>query len=169
MKASAWILGLLVILAASPLTAAPAELAVSAGQYNVLDGGGGAEAGVELRFAPQRFQLWPSFIPDPIPVVGAMVTSKSLAYGYAGFRLDYPVGPRWLVTPGLAAGLFRKGDGRDLGGPVEFRSSIEVAWRLGPASRLGLAFYHLSNAVLYHHNPGSESLVLSWTQVLGSR
>jgi lipid A 3-O-deacylase len=165
MKAPWWILVLLAILSilpARPAAAAPAELALSAGEHNVLDGGDGSEAGIEIRFAPQRFHVWPTFIPDPVPVAGVMVTSKSLAYGYAGFRLNFPAGIRWVVTPGFAAGVFRQGNGRDLGGPVEFRSSIEVAYRLAGPSRLGVAFYHLSNAGLYSHNPGSESLVLSW-------
>jgi lipid A 3-O-deacylase len=168
MNSTGLILGLLVILAVlAPGAAVAAELALSAGVHNVVDGGDSGEAGLELRGAPFHVPYLPRFVPDPVPVAGFMVTSESLAYGFAGFRVDVPAGERWLLTPGFAAGVFRRGDGADLGGPVEFRSSLEVAYRLGAASRLGLAFYHLSNAGLYDHNPGSESLVLSWTVRLG--
>jgi lipid A 3-O-deacylase len=162
-----WMLLSFFVFTAAPRAAAAAELALSAGEHNVLDGGDSTEVGLELRGAPFHLAFLPRFIPDPVPVAGGMATSKSLGYGYLGFRLDVPLGERWLVTPGFAAGVFRKGDGADLGGPVEFRSSIEAAYRLTAASRLGLAFYHLSNAGLYGHNPGSESLVLAWTMGLG--
>jgi hypothetical protein len=44
-----------------------------------------------------------------------------------------------------------------------------VSYRLESGDRLGLSLYHLSNADLYHRNPGSESLVLSYTAALGRR
>jgi hypothetical protein len=46
---------------------------------------------------------------------------------------------------------------------IEFRSGIELSRRLGERSRLGVSFFHLSNAALYNFNPGSESLVLTYT------
>jgi hypothetical protein len=162
-----WFASFLLLMTAVPAAAAPPEIAVSAGQHNILDGGDGGELGVELRGAPYRLTFLPPFVPGLIPVAGVMMTSKSLAYGYAGLRADLLLGGRWVLTPGFAAGLYRQGDGADLGGPVEFRSSIELAYRLGAASCLGLGFYHLSNAGLYSLNPGSESLILSWTVGLG--
>jgi hypothetical protein len=63
-------------------------------------------------------------------------------------------------VPFTGAGLYEEGDGKDLGGPVEFRSGLEVAVRAGARWWVGLSYYHLSNAVLYDRNPGEESLVL---------
>jgi hypothetical protein len=79
-----------------------------------------------------------------------------------------------VATPGFAAGLFHRGGGQNLGGPVEFRSSIELAYRFGDGSRLGLNLSHLSNGGFYDRNPGTESLVLVWSaafkgHVLSSR
>ena len=69
-------------------------------------------------------------------------------------------GEHWGISIGFGVGLWDSGDGLDLGGPVEFRSSIELFTELTERSRLGLTFYHLSNAGLYEDNPGSNSLVL---------
>jgi hypothetical protein len=157
---------LLIIFNAVPSIAA--DLAVSAGTFNILDGGGAGEAGLELRGAPLQLHFLPRFLPDPVPVAGVMATSQSLAYGYAGLRFDFPLDDRWVLTPGFAAGLFRQGDGPNLGGLVEFRSSLELARRLGAGSRLGIGFFHLSNAGIYKGNPGSESLVLTFSFGLGS-
>ena len=165
-----WMFVFVAFLMVRPATAQPTALAVSAGEHNVLrNKGDGGEVGAELRFTPHRLGFLPRFIPDFIPVIGAMGTAKGIFYGYAGFRLDFPVADRWVTTIGFGAGNYHHGDGKKLGGPVEFRSSIELARRLGERSRLGLALYHLSNAGLYEHNPGSESLVLDWTIGFGGR
>jgi hypothetical protein len=160
----------LMIGAPAPLRAEPAAVAVDAGEHNVLrNKGDGGEVGAEVRFTPYRFSFMPQVIPDLVPVLGAMRTSKGTLYEYAGFRLDFPVAERWVTTIGFGAGNYHHGDGKKLGGPVELRSGIELARRFGAGSRLGLCLYHLSNAGLYEHNPGSESLVLDWTIGLGGR
>jgi lipid A 3-O-deacylase len=170
---SVFVAFLMVFLIGRPAAAQPAvfsAFAFTAGEHDVLrnqeDGG---EVGAELRFREVHLGFLPRFIPDFIPVLGAMRQSKGIVYGYAGFRLDVPVSERWVTTIGFGAGNYHHGEGKKLGGPVEFRSSIELARRFGESSRLGLALYHLSNAGLYEHNPGSESLVLDWTIGFGGR
>jgi hypothetical protein len=61
-----------------------------------------------------------------------------------------------------AAGYYERGDEKELGGSVQFRSGLELSYRLSPAHSVGAVFYHLSNAGLERPNPGSESLVLFW-------
>lgn len=90
------------------------------------------------------------------PFVGLMATTDSAFYGYAGIRLDLFLGRRFVVTPSFAPGLYEDGDGKDLGYPLEFRSALEVAYRFDDRSRLGLSFYHLSNAGLGDDNQGTE-------------
>jgi lipid A 3-O-deacylase len=153
---------------AATVGAEPVAVAFSAGEHNVLDGGEGGEGGLEIQFAPRRFRLLPRFVPALAPFFGGMVNSDNLVYGYAGVRFDMPLGPRWVVSPGIAAGVFGRGDGQNLGGPLEFRSSVELAFRFGAGSRLGILFYHLSNGGIYRNNPGGESLAFSWTVGLGS-
>jgi hypothetical protein len=44
----------------------------------------------------------------------------------------------------------------DLGGPIEFRSGIEVAYHMENGMRLGLGWDHRSNLEIYARNPGVE-------------
>ena len=152
-------------LATLPLRAEPpVEIVPSVGQFEVFDGGRAWEMGWEARFAPRRIPFLPRFLHDAIPVAGAMASSQGALYAYGGFRWNLPLGKRWVVTPNWAAGLYYAGkeDGKDLGGVVEFRSGVELAWRLNERSRIGLCLYHLSNGGLYDFNPGTESLILSY-------
>ena len=102
------------------------------------------------------------------PFAGAMGTTDSAIYGYGGLLMDVFFGRRIVVTPSLAAGLYSDGNGRDLGHAVEFRSAIEIAYRFDDRSRLGIVFYHLSNAHLGSNNPGTEVLGLSYSIPLGA-
>lgn len=149
---------------ATPLQARePAMIAANAGQFDVLNKGKGGEIGVEMRFTPRRFRWFPAWVPDVAPMAGAVGTSRGTLFAYGGFRFEVPLGEKWIVSPSWAAGLYtRDGDGKDLGGAVEFRSAIELSYRLGERSQLGLSLYHLSNAGLFGFNPGTESLVLTF-------
>lgn len=101
------------------------------------------------------------------PFVGLMGTTDSAIYGYGGFLLDVYFGKRWVLTPSLAAGYYDEGDGLDLGHEVEFRSSIELSYRFDNRSRLGISFYHLSNASISDDNPGTEVLSIVYSIPLG--
>lgn len=101
------------------------------------------------------------------PFAGAMVTTDSALYGYGGVLADVFIGRRFVLTPSFAAGYYSDGNGRDLGHSAEFRSGIELAYRFDDRTRLGLAFYHLSNAGLGDSNPGTEVLGLVYSIPLG--
>lgn len=141
----------------------PESVSASTGAFEVRKTLDEYETGWELRFAPRRFGLLPGWAPDLIPVAGAMATSRGALLAYGGFRFDYPLGKRWVLSPGWATTLYYRGEGKDLGGALEFRSHVEVAYRLPGDARVGLCLYHLSNAGLLGFNPGSESLVLTYT------
>ena len=56
-------------------------------------------------------------------------------------------------------GLYFDNGGFDLGGPLEFRSGIEVGYEFQNGIRIGLSHDHRSNADLfYDRNPGVESV-----------
>jgi hypothetical protein len=147
----------------------PREVVASSGVFETLKDADTYEIGVEVRFAPRRFSWLPRFVPDLIPTAGAMAGSRGILYGYGGLRIEVPLVGRWGVGAGSAVGLYEPAYGKKLGGPLEFRSNIELSYRLDSGSRIGLCFYHLSNASLHEGNPGSESLVLSYSAPLRRR
>ena len=102
------------------------------------------------------------------PFIGVMGTSDSAVYGYSGFLLDLFFGKRVVLTPSLAAGYYDKGDGLDLGHELEFRSSLELSYRFEDRTRLGVSFYHLSNASIGDNNPGTEVLSIVYSLPLGT-
>lgn len=142
---------------AGPLAAADGRWRVFyAGSYNFDQEPTDIEAGVELRVAaPWRGFSW---------VGGVAATDESAFWAYGGAQYAWKFSERWAIGPGFAVSLYEQGDGKDLGGLVEFRSNLEVSARVGSHSRLGLVVYHLSNAGLYEDNPGSNSLVVSWAR-----
>ncbi|HEX5759781.1 MAG TPA: acyloxyacyl hydrolase [Thermoanaerobaculia bacterium] len=135
---------------------------VSGGVYEVLRAADVAEGGFELHGRAVPLPHLPRFVPALVPMAGLMATGDGALYAYAGFGLDFALTERFTVTPSWAFGAYDEGEGRDLGGVVEFRSALDLAYRLGERAAIGLSFYHLSNAGLYDLNPGSESLVLTW-------
>jgi lipid A 3-O-deacylase len=97
------------------------------------------------------------------PFVGLMGTSSGAFYGYAGFGFDVNFDNRWVLTPNVAGGYFYRGSGINLGSWWEFRTGAEFDYRFDNRSRLGIAFYHMSNAGLTRENPGEEALLLVYT------
>lgn len=146
------------------------------------------EAGVELRFQQLECEWLPEWLPLA-PILGAAGTEEGNFWIYGGLRYDWQFGSpppaaagaearastarvgdgRFGLAISLAVSYYEAGDGRDLGGPVEFRSYGEVNLRVGRAARIGLGIHHLSNAGIYDPNPGSESLLLSLSFPLGER
>jgi lipid A 3-O-deacylase len=111
--------------------------------------------GLELRL-PKYYQYIS-------PKVGGFVTAKGSVYGYAGFNLDFAINDMLYVAPGIAAGLYSRGNGKNLGGTIEFLSSIEVGGILPNNHRIGVSYSHISNASIYKKNPGAENLLVTYS------
>lgn len=145
---------------------APAQaneyLTGSVGYFDVLNGDEDAAAfGLEY-----RFNTWDYHIR---PIVGVMGTTDSSLYGYAGINMEVPILTNQLyLIPNFAVGAYSEGDGKDLGGAIEFRSGIEIAYQMENAHRVGVAFNHLSNAGIYDKNPGVETLIINYSVPVGS-
>ena len=142
---------------------APQAVVASSGIFEPIVGDGGSyEIGVELQFAPRRLPMLPRFIPDLMPTAGVIASAQGALYAYGGLSVDIPLGERWTFSPGTGMGFYFQSYSKDLGGPLEFRSALELSYRLPNDARVGLCLYHLSNAGLRTPNPGSESLVLTY-------
>lgn len=133
----------------------PDFLVLGAGAFDLLDDMTAAEFDAQFRL---NTRLW-IFRPQ----VGLFVTTDSAFYAHAGIYTDLHLADRVVLSPSFSVGGFHEGDGKDLGGAVEFRSAIELAYKFDNKSRLGLQFGHLSNAGIYDENPGEEFLIVNYS------
>lgn len=95
------------------------------------------------------------------PAVGGVTAEHDARYVYAGIRRDFPLGSRWIFTPGFDITSYRRGNGIDLGSELEFRTGLELSWRFSNAWRASFVFYHLSNGGIGDRNPGTNSAVIA--------
>jgi len=142
---------------ASPVAAEddPEYLSFRVGGFDVNDDSTTGMLGVEYRSA------WKDLILTPM--AGGFINADGGLYGYGGVFVDVFLGRRVVLRPSFAVGVYSDSDGKDLGGPLEFRSAIEIAWRFNDRSRLGLELSHLSNAGIYDENPGTENLTINYS------
>ena len=139
----------------------PPRIAIGGGAFDVLPNSGRQGNGATgLALGEYRFGdvLW-----IVAPFVGAFGTGKGAFYGYGGFGFDINFFERFVVTPTAAVGYFTHGTGVDLGAHTEFRTGAELDYRFENLSRLGVGFYHMSNAGIGQHNPGVELVTIVLT------
>ena len=139
----------------------PPRIALGAGAFDIVpDSKKPASGPAALLSGEYRFGdvLW-----VVSPFVGLSGTSKGAFYGYGGFGFDVNFDHNWVFTPNFAGGYFYRGDGINLGSWWEFRSGAELDYRFDNLSRIGIAFYHMSNAGLTKQNPGAELATLVYT------
>ncbi len=96
------------------------------------------------------------------PMGGIMANSDGGGAAYAGVLVDLYFGNRLVLTPSFAPGVYLHGASKDLGGPIEFRSQVELSYRFDDRSRLGFGISHMSNAHIYNKNPGTEILFINY-------
>ena len=96
------------------------------------------------------------------PVSGAFLTGKGSTYVYTGVEAQYNLGPL-TFTPSFAPGLYEKGDGKDLGDVLEFKSELKISLNILGDTSLGFTHSHISNNDWGSVNPGSDnqSLMIS--------
>src|ERR1700722_15005187 len=127
----------------------PGMIAFGAGAYDFLHNYTAAEFRGEYRFGHGLFFLK--------PIVGAFATTRGAYYGYGGIRADLVFADHYVIMPVAAVGYYQHGDGKNLRSVLEFKTGAEFAYRFDNASRLGIAFDHLSNAGISKRNPGEEN------------
>jgi len=103
------------------------------------------------------------------PIVGGFITSHDSTYGYGGFNWDVALLKNELyLVPNFAVGAYSKGNGKDLGGALEFRSGIELDYQFVNAQQVGVALNHISNAGIYSHNGGEETIMATYSIPVGT-
>jgi hypothetical protein len=130
------------------------DLVIALGTFDVSDDTYRAlEAGLQYRVSGRWWLLQ--------PILGALATSAGGLYLYAGLGVAVPLGASLLLSASFAPGYYDRGRGKDLGDPLEFRTTLGLAWRLGGGRTLGLEVDHVSNQNLGTTNPGQGSLLLT--------
>ncbi len=134
----------------------PSLLMVGVGTWETLRGNY-ISPELDVAYRPDLKLLW-----IIKPHAGFVVAKDGSYNGYVGLLADI----HWtnhLVTTLNSAFAGWGGGGYDLGSHFEFRSGIDNAWRFNDGSRLGIGFYHESNAGITRENGGSESLILEYS------
>ena len=105
-------------------------------------------ATIEWRSAPvwRTLRGWVSYSTD---------THGAYFAGVGGYY-GLPFADRWEFGLSFGPGYFRADHRIDLGAKVEFRSSVELSYRLRSGRRLAVGFGHISNGSIGRVNPGSE-------------
>ena len=102
-----------------------------------------------------------TFLGNFSSITGALVTADSAAYIYTGVQAQYKLGKINFI-PSFAPGLYSKGDGKDMGHILEFKSELQISLDFASDSQLGFSYNHLSNASLGTKNPGANSYMFNF-------
>jgi lipid A 3-O-deacylase len=133
-----------------------ARWAVSAGALIFQDETDGAEIYLRRDFGVLLGPLQPS--------AGVSIGTGGDTWVGAGFQYTLQGSRDFYLQGHVMPGVYLPGDGRDIGGALQFRSGIEIGYEAPSGLRVGLSFDHRSNADFRSYNPGLESLQLrvSW-------
>tara|TARA_Y100000590_G_scaffold149730_1_gene171987 strand:+ start:452 stop:970 length:519 start_codon:yes stop_codon:yes gene_type:complete len=102
-----------------------------------------------------------SFLGKISPVTGFMLTENNAIYGYTGIQAYYDLG-KLNFTPSFTPGLYKQGDGKDLGHTIEFKTELQFSLDVFSDSELGFSYNHISNASLGEKNPGANSYMFNF-------
>ena len=97
------------------------ELSFYTGQFDIHDDVGDDKTslfGIEHK-NPNLFRN--TFLGKIMPVTGGMITGKGAAYIYTGVEAEYDLGPV-RILPSFTPGYYEKGNGKNLGDVLEFKS-----------------------------------------------
>jgi hypothetical protein len=95
---------------------------------------------------------------------GISATSNGAVWAGAGIihTIAFP-GSRTYFQSHFMPGVYIRGDGIDLGGPVNARAGVEFGWESRDGVRVGLSIDHRSHGGIFDRNPGLETVQLRVT------
>ena len=132
------------------------NISIYTGTFDVIDKEGDDQTtlfGIEHK-NPDLFR--DTFLGKFKPVTGGFLTGKSSVYLYTGIEGQYGIGPL-KILPSFAPGYYEKGDGKDLGSVLEFKSEIKVGFDFFKNSQLSYSYSHISNNDWGNTNPGTDN------------
>jgi len=102
------------------------------------------------------------FYSDFKPLTGVMLNTGGAVHLFAGIFIDIPIFDFLYFSPSFAPGLYFNKKSKNLHFLLEFRSQVEIAFKIGNEIKVGVSFNHISNASLGKVNPGVESIALTY-------
>jgi len=133
------------------------------GQFDITDNVGDDETslfGIEHKNS-NLFRN--TFLGKFSPITGALVTGKGAAYVYTGIEGQYNLGPI-KILPSFTPGYYEKGDGKDLGDVIEFKSEIKLGFDVFGNSKIGYSYSHISNNDWGSTNPGADNQSITFSK-----
>ena len=104
-----------------------------------------------------------TFLGKISPVSGGFMTGDSSVYLYTGIEGQYGLGPL-KILPSFTPGYYEKGDGKDLGSALEFKSEIKIGFDIFENSKLGYSYSHISNNDWGDTNPGTDNQQITFSK-----
>ena len=139
------------------------ELSFYTGTFDVIDKEGDDKTslfGIEHK-NPDLFR--DTFLGEFKPVSGAFITGNSSVYLYTGIEGQYGLGPL-KILPSFTPGYYEKGDGKDLGSVLEFKSEIKLGLEIFDNSKLSYSYSHISNNDWGDTNPGADNQQITFSK-----
>ena len=165
MKLKSAIAVLVILFASSPVFSEQSDVDISfyTGTFDVIDKEGDDQTnliGIEHKN--------PNLFRDTVfgkfkPITGAFITGDSSIYLYTGIEGQYQMGPL-KILPSFAPGYYEKGDGKDLGSVLEFKSEIKVGLDIFENSKLSYSYSHISNNDWGEVNPGTDNQQITFSK-----
>ena len=161
-----WLISLIFILSAAAHVNADqgdVDISLYTGTFDVIDKEGDDKTslvGIEHK-NPNLFR--DTFLGKFKPVTGGFMTGDSSVYLYTGVEAQYGIGPL-KILPSFAPGYYEKGDGKDLGSVLEFKSELKVGLDIFENSKLSYSYSHISNNDWGDTNPGTDNQQITFSK-----
>ena len=139
------------------------EISFYTGTFDVIDKEGDDQTslfGIEHK-NPNLFR--DTFLGKFSPVSGGFMTGDSSVYLYTGIEGQYGVG-RLKILPSFTPGDYEKGNGKDLGSALEFKSEIKLGLDIFKNSNIGYSYSHISNNEWGDRNPGTDNQQITFSK-----
>ena len=139
------------------------DISFYTGTFDLLDKEGDDQTtlfGVEHK-NPDLFR--DTFLGKFKPVTGAFMTCKNSIYLYTGIEGQYGIGPL-KILPSFTPGYYEKGNGKDLGDVLEFKSEVKVSFDIFENTKLGYSYSHISNNDWGEKNPGTDNQQITFSK-----
>ena len=140
-----------------------ADISFYTGTFDIIDKEGDDQTtlfGIEHK-NPDLFR--DTFLGKFKPVSGGFMTGDNSIYLYTGVEGQYGIGPL-KILPSFAPGYYEKGNGKDLGSVLEFKSEIKVGFNILENSKLSYSYSHISNNDWGDTNPGTDNQQITFSK-----